>query len=262
MNNSVILQVDESTKGLMEEIQSGISSSIEDGMREVKNKVDAVDGNTDMILRKFKNFDGISSSVEQLRTLADESKKFAAIVSPLESSVSELKQGSKSQEQTLSQITSNVTLLVKDVVELGDKENTLASEIKANIKNVLDCIESGDNNTNTLLNDVLQKLLSQAETVRQEISAKINSSLASIKESVNELSLHIDDKSAHIESSIGKVAESQAEFSIKYAENETAHKEFENKTTTQIEDLNQSLEKIQATLDIVVNLVTPFWKKW
>ena len=261
MNNSVILQVDESTKGLMEEIQSGISSSIEDGMREVKNKVDAVDGNTDMILRKFKNFDGISSSVEQLRTLAEESKKFAAIVSPLESSVSELKQGSKSQEQTLSQITSNVSLLVKGVVELGDKENTLASEIKANIKNVLDCIESGDNNTNTRLNDVLQKL-SQAEIVRQEISAKINSSLTSIKESVNELSLHIDDNSIHIESSIGKVAESQAEFSIKYAENETAHKEFENKTTTQIENLNQSLEKIQATLDIVVNLVTPFWKKW
>ena len=261
MNNSVILQVDESTKGLMEEIQSGISSSIEDGMREVKNKVDAVDGNTDMILRRFKNFDGISSSVEQLRTLAEESKKFAAIVSPLESTVSELKQGSKSQEQTLSQITSNVSLLVKGVVELGDKESTLASEIKANIKNVLDCIESGDNNTNTLLNDVLQKL-SQAEIVRQEISAKINSSLTSIKESVNELSLHIDDNSIHIESSIGKVAESQAEFSIKYAENETAHKEFENKTATQIENLNQSLEKIQATLDIVVNLVTPFWKKW
>lgn len=74
MNNSVILQVDESTKGLMEEIQSGISISIEDGMRTVKDKVEAVDGTADLILRKFKNFDGISSTVEQLRSLAEESK--------------------------------------------------------------------------------------------------------------------------------------------------------------------------------------------
>lgn len=72
--NSVILQVDESTKGLMEEIQSGITSSIEDGIRDVKSKVEAVDDNTDMILRKFKNFDGLSSSIDQLRSLAEESK--------------------------------------------------------------------------------------------------------------------------------------------------------------------------------------------
>lgn len=261
MNNSVILQVDESTKGLMEEIQSGISSSIEDGMREVKNKVDAVDGNTDMILRKFKNFDGISSSVEQLRTLAEESKKFAAIVSPLESSVSELKQGSKNQEHALSQITSNIAFLVKGLVELAEKENTIASEIKTNIKQVHGCIERGENNTNTLINDVLQKL-SQTEIIHQKISAEINSSLTSIIESVTELSLHIDDKSVQIENKIDRVAESHAEFSKRYAEDKIADKEFENKTTTQIENLNQSLEKIQATLDIVVNLVTPFWKKW
>lgn len=261
MNNSVILQVDESTKGLMEEIQLGISSSIEDGMREVKNKVESVDGNTDMILRKFKNFDGISSSVEQLRTLAEESKKFSAIVSPLDSSVFELKQGSKNQEHTLSQITSNIAFLVKGLVELAEKENTIASEIKTNIKQVQGCIERGENNTNTLINGVLQKL-SQTEIIHQKISAEINSSLTSIIESVTELSLHIDDKSVQIESKIDRVAESHAEFSKRYAEDKIADKEFANKTTTQIEGLNQSLEKIQATLDIVVNLVTPFWKKW
>ena len=64
MSDSVILQVDESTKGLMEEIQSGITFSIEEGVREVKDKVESVDENTDMILRKFKNFDGLSSTVD------------------------------------------------------------------------------------------------------------------------------------------------------------------------------------------------------
>lgn len=261
MNNSVILQVDESTKGLMEEIQSGISSSIEDGMREVKNKVESVDDTTDMILRKFKNFDGIGSTIEQLRTLAEESKKFTTIVSPLESNISELKQESKHQEQTLLEIISNVALLEKSIVELGDKQNTLASEIKTNIKNVMACIDRGDKTTSTLLNEVLQKLV-QEEIVRHDISDKINSSLKSIEESIKGLSIYTNERFSQIESNIVKVAGFQLEFSKKHTENEVAHKEFEDKTQSYIENLNQSLEKIQTTLDIVVNLVTPFWKKW
>jgi len=261
MSNSVILQVDESTKGLMEEIQSGISSSIEDGMRKVKDKVESVDGTTDMILRKFKNFDGLSSTVEQLRSLAEESKKFSEIVSPLENSVSELKQGNKTHEQVLSLVSSNIDLLVKGVSELGDKENNIASDIKNKIQNVLDCIEKGNESSNSLLNDVLQQL-SQAENVRQEISDKITTSLSSLKESIGELSQHIDDKSTQIESGIHKVAESQTEFSKRYEENESVHQAFENKTSSQIEDIIKSMEKIQTTLDIIVNLVTPFWKKW
>lgn len=74
MKDSVILQVDESTKGLMEEIQTGIASSIEDGLREVQDKVETVDGNTEMILRKFKNLDGLNTAIENLRTLAEQSK--------------------------------------------------------------------------------------------------------------------------------------------------------------------------------------------
>jgi len=261
MSNSVILQVDESTKGLMEDIQSGISTSIEDGMREVRDKVESVDGTTDMILKKFKNFDSLSSTVEQLRSLAEESKKFTAIMSPLESSVSELKQGNKTQEQILSKVTSNIDLLVKGVVELGDKENNSALDIKSKIQNVLDCLEKGNGSANTLLNDVL-KQLSLAEIVRQEISDKITTSLSSLKESIGELSHHLDDKSAQIECDIYKVAESQTEFSKRYAENESLHQAFEDKTSSQIEAINKSMEKIQATLDIIVNLVTPFWKKW
>lgn len=261
MNNSVILQVDESTKGLMEEIQSGISSSIEDGMREVKDKVESVDGTTDMILRKFKDFDGLSSTVEQLRSLAEESKKFTAIVSPLENSVTQLKQGNKTQEQILSKITSNIDLLVKGVLELGEKERGFASDIKEEIQNVLNRVNKGNEGICTQLMDILQKL-SQAENKRQEISDKMSSSLTSIKESIDALSNHLDDKSGKIESSIHKVVVSHSEFSKKYAECESVHEEFERKTSSQIDEINKSMEKVQATLDIIVNLVTPFWKKW
>lgn len=236
MNKSIILQVDESTKGLMEEIQSGISSSIEDGMREVKDKVDTVDGTTDMILRKFRNFDGLGSTVEQLRSLAEESKKFTAIVSPLESGVDELRQKTKTQEQVLSQTATNIDLLTKGVLELGGKQDKLTSDIKGEVENALSILGKDHQDARKLLNDALLKL-SQAETIRQEISDKLSISISAIKDSITELS-------------------------DRYAENESVHQAFESKTSSQIEDLSKSVEKIQATLDIIVNLVTPFWKKW
>lgn len=240
MNNSVILQVDESTKGLMEEIQSGISSSIEDGMRDVKEKVESVDGTADKILSKFKNFDGLSSTVEQLRSLAEESKKFTALMPPLESSVSEIKEGNKKQEQVLSQVKSNVDMLAKGVGELNDKENNNTSDLKNEIQHVLNNIEDGNEKATNLLNDILQKI-SYAESERKEISDSLNSCLSSMKDSIGVLSQNLDDKTSQIEVHINT---------------------FESKTSSQIEDIYKSIEKLQASLDIIVNLVTPFWKKW
>ena len=261
MNDSVILQVDESTKGLMREIQSGISSSIEDGMRGVKEKVDSVDGNTDMILRKFKSFDGLSSTVDQLRSLAEESKKFAAIVSPLQSSVFDLKEDSKTNEQTLAQVSSDIALLVKGTVELGEKQNDLSSDMKTEIQNVLKHISERNEITKEALSKVLEKM-AQADNARQDLYSKLNSSLTNIKATVEEIGKSIENKSNKLEGSIAKLSDSFEEFASKYSLNESEHVKFEDKTTSQIEALGQSLEKAQATLDIVVNLVTPFWKKW
>lgn len=261
MSNSVILQVDESTKGLMEEIQSGISSSIEDGMREVKDKVESVDDTTDMILRKFKNFDGLSSSIEQLRSLAEESKKFTTIVSPLENSVSELRQRNRYQAQILSQVASDVELLVKGIKELGDKEGDFASDIKEKIQIVLNSVEDVNENTSELLKDILQKL-SQAENERQVFSGKISSTLASTTESIVELSKQLEDNSEKLGNHINELTSSHISFSKTYVENESVHNAFERQTSSQIDDINKSIEKIQTTLDIIVNLVTPFWKKW
>lgn len=261
MNNSVILQVDESTKGLMEEIQSGISFSIEEGMKEVKDKVESVDGTADMILRKFKNFDGLSSTVDQLRSLAEDSKKFTDIVSPLENSVSEIKQGNKTQEQALSRITSKIELIEKRVEELDNKENVNASNIKNKIQDAINDVDKVSGDTCSKLKDILQEL-SKAEGTRQDISNEISSSISSIKDSIGELSTHIDGKTTEIENDIRFVAEKQDDFSKKYSESEAIHQEFESKAYAQIDDINKSIEKIQATLDIIVNMVTPFWKKW
>lgn len=172
MNNSIIMQVDESTKGIMEEIQSGISSSIEDGISDVKQRMDSVEDTADLILSKFKNFDGLNSSAEQLRTLAEESKKITEMVTPLQSGIAVIQQESKANEQKLAEQNNNLNLLIKSIVELGDKQSAIASELNAEIEKV-----------------------------------------------------------------------------------QQANKE-------QFASLAESVEKLQATLDIVVNLVTPFWKKW
>ena len=261
MNNSVILQVDESTKGLMEEIQSGLSSSIENGMREVKDKVESVDDTAEMILRKFKNFDGLSSTVEQLRSLAEESKKFTAVVSPLENSVSELKQGNKSLEEALAQIKSNIDLLVKGVVELSEKENSFASEIKVEIQAVQEILEKNNENASTLFNNILDKL-SKAESERKDVSGEIKASLSSVNDSISCLSNQLKDKTSQIEEKIETVGQLHKDFANNYSKNEDSHNAFENKTSSQLEDMQKTMEKIQTTLDIIVNLTTPFWKKW
>ena len=261
MSNSVILQVDESTKGLMEEIQSGISSSIEDGMRDVKEKVGAVDDNTEMLLEKFNKFDGLSSSVEQLRLLAEESKKFTSIVSPLENSVYEIKKVSMTQEQMLDQVASNVSLIIKEVEELGGKEDEFSSNFKINIQNVLGGIENVDKGTRTLLNDIVQKIL-QERRERQEAYDRLCSSLTSIKELIGNLSSHFDEELTKIENGIYSVISNQCDFSKKYDEIESLHQVFESRVSSHMEEVNNSLEKVQTTLDIIVNLVTPFWKKW
>ena len=238
--NSVILQVDESTKGLMEEIQSGITSSIEDGIRDVKSKVEAVDDNTDMILRKFKNFDGLSSSIDQLRSLAEESKKFASIVSPLQDSMAEIQQGAKANEVTLSEQKENIKLLVNGVLELCGKQDSMSNDIKS----------------------LLVELQNNIETYQQRFASKVDNSLIEIISSVNSVQNTIIEDAQKLEESIAQISASQKEFQNAYNIKETTHAEFEHNTDAKLKQLNESVEKLQATLDIVVNLVTPFWKKW
>lgn len=104
--------------------------------------------------------------------------------------------------------------------------------------------------------------MAQADNARQDLYSKLNSSLTNIKATVEEIGKSIENKSNKLEGSIAKLSDSFEEFASKYSLNESEHVKFEDKTTSQIEALGQSLEKAQATLDIVVNLVTPFWKKW
>lgn len=261
MKNSVILQVDESTKGLMEEIQSGITSSIEDGLREVKDIVETVDGNAENILRKFKSFDGLSSSIEELRALAEQSKKFAEIVSPLQSSVYEIKQETKTNEQTLSQAVSNITFLVEKIIGLEDKQKEINSAVKAELQKVLNCISTENKNIKDTLGNIIEKL-NQEDKIRQELYDKLNATLTNLHGKIEAVEKDLIERTDKLKNEVANLMSSHNDFIVKYSTDETSRKVFENNTTSQIVSINNSLNKIQASLDIIINFVTPFWKKW
>lgn len=258
MNNSIILQVDESTKGLMEELQSGISSSIEEGIREVKSSVESVDGNTDMILRKFRNFDGLNNSIDQLRSLAEESKKFTAIVSPLQSSMLEIHHDSKANEQILSEQKKNIDLLIKGLVEIGEKQNSLFSDLKNEVDEIMPQLTNGDEQIAKKISEGVALL----ERNQASFTNNVNTSLSQIATEIEHVQNDITSNSDKIKEGIHLLSDAQKDFESKYFANESSHKEFESNTSLQLQSINESIEKIQATLDIIVNLVTPFWKKW
>lgn len=261
MNNSVILQVDESTKGLMEEIQTGITSTIEDGLREVKDRVDTVDGNTERILDKFKNFDGLSSSIDNLLAFAEQSNKIADIVSPLQSSIYEINQATKINGQTLSQTASKIALLVKGIIELGDKQKETDSDIKAELYKVSSLISEENNNIKDTLGSIIERL-NQTNKIRQDIFNKLNDTLIIVHGEIEAVEKSLVERTDKLENGLANLMNSQNDFIVKYSSNENSRKTFEENTISQITAINNSLDKVQATLDIITNLVTPFWKKW
>lgn len=261
MNNSVILQVDESTKGLMEEIQSGISASIEDGIKDVRDKVASVDDNTDMILRKFKSFDGLSSTIDQLRSLADESKKFAAMVSPLQTGITEIQLDSKAKGQILSEQTTNLSSLNDMVVELREKQRSISSAIIEGLDTLHKELSCKEEATIQQLNDIATKL-AQIEDSNQEFEKSTLCEFDSLKSLVEETIKSINVAKDMLEGRISNLSSDFQQFVGEFESKESAHREFEEKANMQFQSINETLEKTQVTLDIIVNLVTPFWKKW
>jgi chromosome segregation ATPase len=183
MNKSVILQVDDSTKGLVEEIQNGITDSIENGMQNVSEEL--VKGNKE-ILSKFVF---MGKSVNELRDLVEQSKDLTGIVNPLQEA------------------------LTKIVIPLQGK---------------VDELKSGISEENEKIKETLNSVISEDKTIQTELD-RIKEKLEKTEDEQEKLKEKIDDLKSTIE-------------------------RLEN-------DSKESSEKVMSALQIVVNLVAPFWKK-
>lgn len=165
-NSGIITRVDESTKHLMEKVQSGLTDGLSEQMQEVvRNGIKGLKGDTENIVLKLGKFNGLQSSIDELKQLAEDSKRLLQEDSPIDKEIDSLK--------------------MKLISKIDEKGKDIASQGNAN---------------------------------------KIN------------LLKRLDDV------------------------NSSSQKEFQQ-LKEQVENLQTSVEKVQLTLDIIVNLVTPFWKR-
>jgi chromosome segregation ATPase len=114
--------------------------------------------------------------------------------------------------------------------------SSLPNVIKGSEGNVTQTIENGVNSIKGIYAEGLEYIQQRIEKVSQEL------------QNVEEKFVELDQKTGNLEKQVNEV---QANLVIITQQNET-----------QLNTLKESVEKIQATLDIVVNLTTPFWKKW
>lgn len=259
---SVIMQVDESTKGLMEEIQSGISASIEDGIRGVKSTVETVGDNTDIILRKFKNFDGVSSSIEQLRSLVDESKKFAEMVTPIQDSIADVKEESALNGEILSSQGRSINSIIESVQRLEEKQSATNTDLQNAIVQLETHYASLTEQQSQNIIEELRSKVSSAQAASHEEFSNVQTTITDVKTAIDSVQDNITNGTLKLETSIAQIAVAQRGFLTSYTANEAVHAEFESNARAELKQLVDSVEKLQSTLDILVNLVTPFWKKW
>lgn len=205
---TIIAQVDNATGQLMKDISEDINNIIDDNLKNIKE-------NTEDIIDKLDDFDGLSSSLEDLKEFAEESRKLAKTISPIESQLANIQ-----------------NLVIESVRKNGDKTDEIISSVEEKENKVIQVIAEGLDT----INKGHINMLSDIKEVSQELQ-KIEDSVVLVNQRTSEIEKHIRAMEANIEN----IAQQNA---------------------SQLNALKESVEKIQATLDIVVNLTTPFWKKW
>lgn len=205
---TIIAQVDNATGQLMKDISEDINNIIDDNLKNIKE-------NTEDIIEKLDDFDGLSSSLEDLKEFAEESRKLAKTISPIESQLANIQ-----------------NLVIESVRKNGDKTDEIISSVKEKENKVIQVIAEGLDT----INKGHINMLSDIKEVSQELQ-KIEDSVVLVNQRTSEIEKRIRNMEANIEN----IAQQNA---------------------SQLNALKESVEKIQATLDIVVNLTTPFWKKW
>ena len=162
-NNDIIVQVDESTKKLMEDIQEGLSTNVKDQISKIQKAEDKNSENIDEVLNKLKGFSGMNASIEELKAMAQETQSLKDDITPISTTINALRE-----------------------------ENA----------NVINAVEGGFK--------AVQQNFGTVEKLREKIS--------------------------DVETKIDKL-------------------------TSDMQSTQTSIEKMQYSIDIIINLVTPFWKR-
>lgn len=261
MSGSVLVNVDESTKALMEEIQSGLSDAIEEGLSDLKEVVESIDENTSTTLQKFESLGNINSSVQKLTELAQKMTQLSDSVTPIKESISEIEKRAINYEQAREQEVTKIELIIQRIKEQDEKQKALSVEFKEAIQNATSQHLKKSDELKELLSQIAAKLDKEGAK-QQENYTNLCSLLNEQKQMNTRFAESITECCTNIQSGIHNLEASQKSFLDIYISRESAHEEFEKNTRSQLQNMGDSLNNIQKTLDIVVDYVTPFWKKW
>lgn len=247
MKGSIILQVDESTRELIDHVQSSISDDLKEKIEEVRKDVGNVDDNTEQILRKFQHFDSLGASLEQLQQLARDSQQIANMVPPLQESIKEIKVGHSSSSELLHIHTNCLENIKKSLETAQDVHGEAYNQLKQK---------------NEKLSKQLQLICSKNEEEKRSIVAELGGVHQQISQTLDTIVEHQTKIQEALLEKLSELESLDTSLCKTFDDDRMRQRQFEDFATNRINELSTSVEKIQATLDIIVNLVTPFWKKW
>ena len=96
-NNDIIVQVDESTKGLMETVQKKIQESIssedvKERMTQIKKAEEENSENIERVITKLNGFSGMNASIEELKAMAQETQSLKDDITPISTTINALRE--------------------------------------------------------------------------------------------------------------------------------------------------------------------------
>lgn len=141
-NQSIIVEIDEATKNVMEDIQSGIDASIANNE---ENIINSVKESEDYIVGKLRNLDTLNGTLEELRNASLESQKLTEMVSPL----------NKNLTDTETHILDEVNRLKVDIAKIEG----IVLEVKGSLSTIPETLEKQQ----IMINSILEKITKHSE---------------------------------------------------------------------------------------------------
>ena len=269
---SIIAQVDSSTEQIMRNISDGITSAIDGNLRDIKDDTKAIEDiveRTEEITQKLSGFDGLSSSLADLKAFAEESKQLSEKISPLESQLKYLHNSIDSVHNVISsveKIQSNKFEEVSEELRDAKEKNLSFSESALQYLTVCkDSIQLANEKFASLLSSLVtmsEKVETTKSDVSQLITTQLESTFHNIKNESDSMKQNVAAVSLKLQEVDNFVHQRTDELDTRIEAIHTEIQVFGQQNEAKLNMLKESLDKIQVTLDIVVNLTTPFWKKW
>lgn len=134
-NNDIIVQVDESTKELMQNIQAGLSTDVKEQISKIQTTENENSERIGRVIRKLNGFDGMNTSLEELKKMAQETNSLKNVIPPISESINDIRKKHDTVIETVNGI--------KDAVKQNSESiGELKNEISKNIDNIASKIQN------------------------------------------------------------------------------------------------------------------------